>query len=92
MLGLIIVGIPLEMSHPTSRVAAVYFLGVIGGALGSSVITSDKRPLTGASGMDGEKERQRDRDRERRRDGEKERQRDAEKQRQRDGKTERRRD
>jgi hypothetical protein len=63
-----IVGIPLEMSHPTSRVAAVYFLGVIGGALGSSVITSDKRPLTGASGNGGERGREREREGERGRD------------------------
>ena len=50
ILGLLVVGIPLEMSHPTSRVAAVYILGVIGGALGSVAITDDNRALTGASG------------------------------------------
>ena len=50
LLGQMIVGIPLELSHPTSRVATVYFLGVLAGALGSVLITCDNRPLTGASG------------------------------------------
>lgn len=39
------------MSHPTSRVATVFFAGVIGGALGSAVLTTDEMPLTGASGI-----------------------------------------
>ena len=48
--GQIIVGVPLEMSHPTSRVATVFIAGVVGGALGSAVLTTDEMPLTGASG------------------------------------------
>ena len=48
--GLVIVGIPLEMSHPSLRVATVYLAGVIAGALGSVVVTMDRMPLTGASG------------------------------------------
>ena len=50
LVGLVVVGIPLEMSHPSFRVATVYLAGVIAGALGSVVITTDKMPLTGASG------------------------------------------
>jgi membrane associated rhomboid family serine protease len=52
IVGLLIVGIPLEMSHKTSRVAAVFSIGVVGGALASSILTSDQRPLTGASGVE----------------------------------------
>jgi len=38
------------MSHSSAKVAIVFAMGVIGGALGSVVVTSDNRPLTGASG------------------------------------------
>jgi len=51
LVGLVIVGVPLELSHSSTRVAIVYFLGVLAGSLGSALITLDERPLTGASGL-----------------------------------------
>ena len=39
------------MSHSSGKVAIVFVMGVISGALGSVILTVDNRPLTGASGM-----------------------------------------
>jgi len=51
LFGLILVGIPLEMSHQSWRVALVYSLGVIAGSLGSTGFSEDTIPLTGSSGL-----------------------------------------
>ena len=45
----LMVGIPLEMSHGSQRVAIVYAFGVIGGSLASSVFDPEFF-LAGASG------------------------------------------
>jgi membrane associated rhomboid family serine protease len=51
LLGLVLVGIPLEMSHPSWSVATVYGLGVVAGCLGSASFSEDAIPLTGSSGV-----------------------------------------
>jgi membrane associated rhomboid family serine protease len=51
LIGQLVVGVPLEMSHPTYSVAAVFMSGVVGGALGSIVMTDDETALMGASGI-----------------------------------------
>jgi membrane associated rhomboid family serine protease len=51
LLGLVLVGIPLEMSHTSWSVATVYGLGVLGGSLGSASFSADKISLTGSSGF-----------------------------------------
>lgn len=49
MLVQLLVGLPLEMVHGGSRVACIYFAGVLAGSLGTSVFDSDVF-LVGASG------------------------------------------
>jgi hypothetical protein len=51
MLGLVLVGIPLEMSNPSLSIAVVYSFGVIAGSLGSTGFSEDTIPLTGSSGL-----------------------------------------
>ena len=44
------VGLPLELSHSSWRVALVYLLGIVFGGFGRQVLTNPEVPLAGASG------------------------------------------
>ena len=46
----LLVGLPLELSHSSWRVAIVYLFGIIYGGLGREVFGNSGVPLAGASG------------------------------------------
>ena len=46
----LLVGLPLELSHSSWRVALVYLFGIIYGGLGREIFNDSTVPLAGASG------------------------------------------
>ena len=46
----LLVGLPLELSHSSWRVALVYLFGIMYGGLGREVFNDSSVPLAGASG------------------------------------------
>ena len=46
----LLVGLPLELSHSSWRVALVYLFGIIYGGLGREIANDSEVPLAGASG------------------------------------------
>ena len=46
----LLVGLPLELSHSSWRVALVYLFGIMYGGLGRELFDDSKVPLAGASG------------------------------------------
>ena len=46
----LVVGLPLELSHSSWRVALVYLFGVMYGGLGREIADDSEVPLAGASG------------------------------------------
>ena len=46
----LLVGLPLELSHSSWRVALVYLFGIMYGGLGREVFNDSNVPLAGASG------------------------------------------
>ena len=46
----LLVGLPLELSHSSWRVALVYLFGILYGGLGREMYASSHTPLAGASG------------------------------------------
>ena len=46
----LLVGLPLELSHSSWRVALVYIFGIMYGGLGRELFDDSKVPLAGASG------------------------------------------
>ena len=47
----LVVGLPLELSHSSWRVALVYLFGVMYGGLGREIFDDSNVPLAGASGI-----------------------------------------
>ena len=47
----LVVGLPLELSHSSWRVALVYLFGVMYGGLGRKIFDDSDVPLAGASGI-----------------------------------------
>ena len=47
----LVVGLPLELSHSSWRVALVYLFGIVYGGLGREIFDDSDVPLAGASGM-----------------------------------------
>ena len=47
----LVVGLPLELSHSSWRVALVYLFGVMYGGLGREIFDDSDVPLAGASGI-----------------------------------------